>query len=198
MKEIVVATKNAGKVAELAAALAPLQVVVRPVSEYGNIEEPEETGTTFAANSLLKARYYAQATGCACLADDSGLEADGLDGRPGVYSARFAGPGATDSDNNEKMLKELSARPNAARTARFRCVLAFCDTDGQVMTADGTCEGVILQSPQGSGGFGYDPLFFMPEYNKTLAQMSVEEKNAVSHRGKAVAVMVEKLAGYLS
>lgn len=198
MKEIVVATKNAGKVAELAAALASLHITVKSVSDYGTIEEPEETGTTFTDNALLKARYYAKATGRACLADDSGLEADGLDGEPGVYSARFAGPDATDSANNEKLLAELNARQGAARTARFRCVLAFCDTNGQVMTADGTCEGVILEALRGSGGFGYDPLFFMPEYNKTLAEMTVAEKNAVSHRGRAVQVMVEKLAGYLS
>lgn len=198
MKEIVVATKNAGKVAELAAALAPLHIVVKSVSDYGNIEEPEETGTTFTDNALLKARYYAEATGRACLADDSGLEADGLDGEPGVYSARFAGPGATDSANNKKLLAELNARQGVVRTARFRCVLAFCDTNGQVLTANGTCEGVILEAPQGNAGFGYDPLFFMPEYNKTLAEMTVAEKNAVSHRGRAVRVMVEQLAGYLS
>lgn len=198
MKEIVVATKNAGKVAELAATLAPLSITVRAVSEYGDIAEPEETGTTFAENSILKARYYAEKTGCACLADDSGLEVDALEGRPGVYSARYAGPGATDSANNDKLLTELSGRPNAARTARFRCVLAFYEPTGQTMTADGTCEGTILQAPRGSGGFGYDPLFYMAPFNKTLAEMSVQEKNAVSHRGKAVAVMVDKLAGYLS
>jgi len=198
LKEIVVATKNAGKVAELAAALAPLSVTVRAVSEYGDIAEPEETGTTFAENSILKARYYAEKTGCACLADDSGLEVDALEGQPGVYSARYAGPGATDSANNDKLLTELSGRPNATRTARFRCVLAFCEPTGQTMAADGTCEGTILQAPRGSGGFGYDPLFYMAPFNKTLAEMSVEEKNAVSHRGKAVAVMVDKLAGYLS
>lgn len=193
MKELVVATRNNGKVAEIDAALRELNVVVRSVSDYGTIAEPEETGTTFAANALLKARYYAEMTGRPCLADDSGLEVDGLNGEPGVYSARYAGEQATDAANNEKLLDELRHRPNAARTARFRCVLAFYDPMGNTLTADGTCEGIILDFPQGLGGFGYDPLFFMPEQGKTLAQMTAQEKNAVSHRGKALAVMTVRL-----
>lgn len=193
MRELVVATRNSGKVAEIAAALTDLDIIVRPVSDYGSIVEPEETGTTFAANAILKARYYAQMTGRPCLADDSGLEVDGLNGEPGVYSARYAGEHATDAANNEKLLNELSKRPGAARTARFRCVLALYHPGGNTITTDGTCEGIILDSPQGSGGFGYDPLFFMPEHGKTLAEMTAQEKNAVSHRGKALSVMTAKL-----
>lgn len=193
MKEIVVATKNAGKVAEIAAALAPLNLTVRPVSYYGDIAEPEETGQTFADNAILKARYYASQTGKPCLADDSGLEVDGLSGAPGVYSARYSGENATDAANNNKLLDELSRQPEAKRSARFRCVLAFCNTAGQVITADGTCEGVILEVARGNGGFGYDPLFYIAAYGKTLAEMTVAEKNAISHRGKALVAMVAKL-----
>lgn len=198
MRKIVVATKNPGKVAEIAAALASLAVTVQSVGDFGNIPEPEETGATFSDNALLKARYYAEKTGQPCLADDSGLEVDSLHGEPGVYSARYAGEGATDADNNQKLLAAIAQYPPAERTARFRCVLAFCDPQGETFTVDGTCEGVILDCLQGSGGFGYDPLFFMTEYGKTLAQMSVAEKNSVSHRGKALAVMTDRLKAYWS
>ena len=193
MKEIVAATGNKGKIAEFTAALAPLGYFVRPVKDFGFIEEPEETGATFADNAILKARYYADRTGRPCLADDSGLEVDVLSGEPGVYSARYAGEQATDADNNTKLLNELSRRGDETRSARFRCVLAFCQTDGSVLTADGTCEGVILFQGRGDGGFGYDPLFFLPEYGKTLAEMTLEEKNSVSHRGRALAALVVKL-----
>lgn len=193
MKEIVVATKNAGKITEIAVALAPLNLLVRSVSDYGDIAEPEETGQTFADNAILKARYYATQTGKPCLADDSGLEVDDLSGAPGIYSARYSGENATDAANNDKLLDELSRQPEAKRTARFRCVLAFCDTVGNILTADGTCEGTILEVARGNGGFGYDPLFYVAAYGKTLAEMTVAEKNAISHRGKALAAMVVKL-----
>ena len=196
MKKVVVATKNAGKVAEIAAALASLSVTVQSVGDFGNIPEPEETGVTFTDNALLKASYYAEKTGQPCLADDSGLEVDSLHGEPGVYSARYAGEGATDDDNNQKLLAAIAQYPPTERTARFRCVLAFCDPHGETFTVDGTCDGVILHCLQGSGGFGYDPLFYMIEYGKTLAQMSVAEKNSVSHRGKALAVMTARLKAY--
>ena len=193
MKEIVAATGNRGKIAEFTATLTPLGYVVRPVTDFGSIAEPEETGATFADNAILKARYYADLTGRPCLADDSGLEVDALGGEPGVYSARYAGENATDAANNAKLLNELSRRGDEARSARFRCVLALCQSDGSVLTSDGTCEGVILFEGRGDGGFGYDPLFFLPEHGKTLAEMTLEEKNSVSHRGRALAALVVKL-----
>ena len=193
MKEIVAATGNKGKIDEFTATLAPLGYIVRPVKDFGFIEEPEETGATFADNAILKARYYADRTGRPCLADDSGLEVDVLKGEPGVYSARYAGAKATDADNNTKLLNELSRRGDETRSARFRCVLALCQTDGSVLTSDGTCEGIILLQGRGDGGFGYDPLFFLPEHGKTLAEMTLEEKNSVSHRGRALAALVVKL-----
>ena len=193
MTEIVAATGNRGKIAEFTAALAPLGYIVRPAKDFGSIAEPEETGATFADNAILKARYYADMTGRPCLADDSGLEVDVLKGEPGVYSARYAGENASDAANNAKLLDELSRRGDEARTARFRCVLALCQSDGSVLTSDGTCEGVILFEGRGDGGFGYDPLFFLPEHGKTLAEMTLEEKNSISHRGRALAALVVKL-----
>lgn len=181
-----VASKNKGKIAEITEALADLPLTVIPVSDCGDFVEPEETGNTFAANAELKARYYSAATGTICLADDSGLEVDALGGAPGVYSARFAGESATDEDNNQKLLTLLDGIAAENRTARFRCVLVYYDPAGQILTAQGTCEGVILESARGNSGFGYDPLFYMSAYGKTLAEMSLSEKNAISHRGAAL------------
>ena len=198
MRKLVVATKNAGKVAEIAAALESMDVMVQSVAAFGEMAEPEETGVTFGENALLKARYYAEVTGLPCLADDSGLEVDLLQGAPGVYSARYAGVGATDRENNEKLLQALQAFPSAERTGRFRCALVFFDPGGATISANGTCEGIILASPQGDGGFGYDPLFFMPPFGKTLAEMTVAEKNSVSHRGQGLRIMTAKLKEYWS
>ena len=198
MKKLVVATKNVGKVTEIAAALASLDVAVQSVSAFGEIAEPEETGVTFEENALLKARYYAGVTGLPCLADDSGLEVDLLQGEPGVWSARYAGPGASDEENNKKLLAALAAYPSGERTARFRSALVFFDPVGATITADGTCEGIIINDPRGDGGFGYDPLFYMPSHNKTLAEMTVAEKNSVSHRGQALKIMTAKLRDYWS
>jgi len=192
-KTIVVGTFNAGKAAEIAAALAGLPVIVRPLSEYGNLPAATENGTTFAENALAKARHYKSLTGAACLADDSGLEVDALNGAPGVYSARYAGPEASDVANNEKLLAELKDVPPEQRTARFRCVIAFVDVDGTEILAEGRCEGRIISSPRGSGGFGYDPLFLLSEENRTMAELSIEEKNAVSHRGRALAALKKEM-----
>lgn len=194
--EIVVASGNKGKVAEIAAALAGLPVTVLPLSDFGPIVEPEETGITFEENARIKAAYYSRITGKPCLADDSGLEVDALQGAPGVFSARFAGSGATDSLNNRKLLAEMVEIPDEKRTARFRCVLFFSHPKGNELTAEGTCEGTILHEPHGSGGFGYDPLFYMSAFGKTLAQMTLVEKNQVSHRGQALRKMADKLARY--
>lgn len=197
MKEIVVATGNKGKVAEIALALAKLPVKVLALSDFDPIPEAVEDGDSFMANALLKARYYARHTGKACLADDSGLEVDALQGAPGIYSARYAGEAADDDANNEKLLAELSNVDKKQRGARFRCVLAFVDNDGTVVTTDGICPGVIGTEKRGTGGFGYDSLFCLPELNKTMAELSKVEKNAISHRGHALENMVIKLGGYL-
>ena len=198
MREIVVATKNQGKVREIEAMLAHLNVKVLDLGLWPDIPEAVEDGATFADNALLKARHYAELTGKPCLADDSGLEVDALQGAPGVYSARYAGPAATDAQNNAKLLAALSGVPTAERTGRFRCVLAFVDGKQAPLTADGSCEGVMLTAEEGDGGFGYDPLFYVPSLGKTLAAVSMEEKNAISHRGKALRAMADKLAGYWS
>lgn len=197
MKEIVVATHNQGKIAEMELALAELPVKVLSLRELGDFPEAVENGDSFMANAQIKAVYYAKLTGKACLADDSGLEVDALDGAPGIYSARFAGVEANDADNNEKLLAEIAGVECGKRTARFRCVLAFVDVDGTCITTDGVCEGIIGKELQGSGGFGYDPLFYMPQCNKTMAECSKVEKNRISHRGHALKSMAIKLEEYL-
>lgn len=195
MMELVVATRNRGKVEELNRLLAPQGFAVRSLGDFPEIEEPEENGADFAANARIKAAYYQQHTGLACLADDSGLEVDCLQGAPGVYSARFAGPTADDQANNAKLLQLLQEVPEEARTARFRCVIALYRGGDDWLLAEGACEGRILREPRGTGGFGYDPLFYSPAHGKTLAEMTLEEKNAVSHRGQALRRLVEQLAG---
>lgn len=196
MIEIVVATGNKGKVAEIAAALATLPVKILSLGDLDAVPEAVENGETFEANAVLKATHYSLHTGKPCLADDSGLEVDALHDAPGVYSARYSGEGATDAANNEKLLAELAAMPAEERTARFRCVLAYVAPEGILLTADGSCEGIILSEPRGEGGFGYDPLFYLPALDKTLSEISIAEKNAVSHRGQALRNMATKLARY--
>lgn len=185
MRKIVVGTRNSGKVCEIQTALADLPFAVVGLPET-DIPDVEETGTTFQENAILKARHYYQFTGEYCLADDSGLEVDALDGEPGVYSARYAGLDATDAANNEKLLTVLKEVPPSGRTARFRSVLVLAGPDGSLLLVDGVCEGVILDEARGTGGFGYDPLFYMPSQGKTLAEMTIEEKNRISHRGNAL------------
>ncbi len=197
MKEIVVATGNKGKIAEIVLSLSKFPVKILALSDFPPIPEPVEDGATFEENALLKARYYAKHTGKACLADDSGLEVDVLSGAPGIYSARYAGETASDDDNNQKLLAELSNVQLEKRTARFRCVLAFVDVDGECLTTDGICSGIIGKERQGTGGFGYDCLFYVPQLGKTMAELSKSEKNAISHRGEALRNMVTKLGGYL-
>ena len=196
MNKIVAGTRNAGKVREIRQALADLLFEVGGIPDEG-LADVEETGVTFSENAILKARYYAQHTGEYCLADDSGLEVDALDGAPGVYSARYSGQGATDAANNQKLLLALQDVPPEKRTARFRSVLALACPDGSLLLADGTCEGVILTEARGEGGFGYDPLFWMPDQQKTLAEMTLQEKNAISHRGNALKVLKQKLLSQL-
>jgi XTP/dITP diphosphohydrolase len=196
MNEIVVASGNKGKVAEIAAALVALPVKVLSLDDMGAAAEAEENGQTFEANAVLKATHYSLLTGKACLADDSGLEVDALHGAPGVYSARYAGEEAGDAACNRKLLAELAAVPPAHRSARFRCVLAYVTPEGVLLTAEGSCEGQILCEPRGEGGFGYDPLFYIPSLDKTMAELSLADKNVVSHRGQALRNMTMKLARY--
>ncbi|HMA10751.1 MAG TPA: RdgB/HAM1 family non-canonical purine NTP pyrophosphatase [Steroidobacteraceae bacterium] len=192
---VVLATGNAGKQRELAALLAPLGIEILLQTALG-ITAAEETGTTFEANALLKARHAARESRLPALADDSGLEVDALEGRPGVWSARYAGPDASDEANNAKLLAELAGVPPARRTARYRCVIAFVrDADDPApLIAEGAWEGSIGEAPLGTGGFGYDPLFWPRGVAMTAAQMDAAAKNAVSHRGLALAELLRKLA----
>jgi XTP/dITP diphosphohydrolase len=199
---LVFATRNAGKVAELRGLLAGLPIEVLALDELPALAALEvvEDGATFAANAAKKAREVSRASALPALADDSGLEVDALGGAPGVWSARYAGPGATDEDNNRKLLAALSEVPESRRGARFRSVLAFADVAGrlgaQVITADGMCEGHILLAPRGSGGFGYDPLFYSPELGATFAEAGVGPKNGISHRARAMQAMRPQLLAY--
>ena len=194
MQRIVLASNNKGKVREISELLSDKQMEVLPQSEF-SIPEVEETGLTFVENAILKARNAAALSGLPAIADDSGLEVDALDGAPGIYSARYAGPGATDADNNAKLLTELADIPEAERTARFQCIMVYMRhaNDPTPIICQGTWEGRILHQPQGENGFGYDPLFFVPEKNCSAAQLPGEVKNSMSHRGTALQALVGKL-----
>ena len=193
MKRIVLATKNKGKIKEMRELLAPMNIEVLSLADFSPVDDAEENGATFAENAMLKARYYFAHTGTPCLADDSGLEVDALGGRPGVYSARYSGEDATDAANNAKVLREMEGIEKDKRTARFRCAMALVG-EGVELTTDGTCEGTLLTEERGQGGFGYDPIFYVPKFDRTLAEMSSEEKNSISHRGAAVRKMADLIA----
>ncbi len=195
--DILLATNNQGKVQELVRLLGDLPFNVRSLRDFPEVGEIEEDGESFAENALIKARAGAGATGLLTLADDSGLEVDVLEGEPGVRSARFAGEPKDDSRNNAKLLELLQDIPLNRRTARFKSVIALGTPEGEEFVTEGTCEGLISLEPKGQGGFGYDPLFYVPEYDRSFAELSLEEKNAISHRGKALraaAAMLERLA----
>lgn len=190
-RRILIATRNPGKVREFALALAPEGFEVVGMDEFDDPGEIEETGATFEANARLKAEGYSAHTDMLVLADDSGIEVDALDGRPGVQSARYGGPESDDEDRCRLMLQELEGVPDEKRTARFRCVLAVARDGRTIATFDGVIEGRINHAPVGENGFGYDPLFFHPPSGCTTAQLSPEEKQRVSHRGKAIAKLLE-------
>jgi XTP/dITP diphosphohydrolase len=190
IRTIVLATHNRNKVAEIAAILGGDRSI-RSAADF-HLKEPVEDGLTLLDNAWIKARYVHECTGLPALADDTGLEVDALNGAPGVYSSRFAGPAATYADNNSKLLKLLEGLTAERRAARFRCVAAFVD-DGMEYWTDGVCEGMILDEFRGNSGFGYDPLFFVSALGKTLAEMNLEEKNRISHRGQAFRRMAERL-----
>jgi len=198
-KRLVIATANAGKLRELRELLGPLPFDIVGLGELG-LTLPEETGASFLENALLKARHASMLAGAAAIADDSGLEVDALGGAPGIYSARYAGAGADDRANNAKLLAALAGTAMEARTARYRCVLVYLDagSDSEPLIAEGVWEGRIAESPRGSGGFGYDPLFWLPALNRTAAELDAGEKNRLSHRGAALSNLRRQLAARIA
>ena len=201
--KVVVATRNRGKLREIIPLLAgaPLlaHIELCTIDEVAPDAELREDGVTFVENALGKARQAARATGLPAIADDSGLEVDALEGEPGVYSARYAGPGADDAQNNSKLLEALRGVPAAERTARFRCVAVFVDPVRALeIVRDGSCEGEVLEAPRGEDGFGYDPLFFVPRVGRTMAELPLGEKNRLSHRAAAFRALADALGGAVS
>jgi len=194
-RQIVLASDNAGKIREIQALLAGLDIEILPQSAFV-AEGAEETGLSFVENAILKARHAALASGLPAIADDSGLEVDALAGAPGVFSARYAGAGAGDAANNAKLLCELEGVGDAARTARFRCVMVYLRhaADPSPLIGEGVWEGRILRTLRGGGGFGYDPLFWVPGHGCASAELEPAEKNRLSHRGKALQALLARLA----
>ena len=194
MKKIVLASGNAGKVRELNHMLAGFEVEIVPQTQF-KIAEAIEDGLSFVENAIIKARHAAKLTGLPAIADDSGIEVDALNHAPGLYSARYSGEGANDQKNNDKMLRELTGVPEAKRTARYQCVLVFMrdGNDPMPMIAQGSLEGRILESPRGTGGFGYDPIFWLPDHGCAAAEITLDEKNKISHRAKAMQVLLQQL-----
>ncbi|MFP4662227.1 MAG: XTP/dITP diphosphatase [Halanaerobiales bacterium] len=204
-RKLLVASGNKGKIREIAKYFADIEKELHDQSrdisfdiigmgEFPDLAEVIEDGETFTANALKKARERAEATGLLTLADDSGLVVDCLDGEPGVYSARYAGEDASDLDNNRKLREELKDFPREERTAHFNCVMALVDPDtGEEIVVEGKCEGIIELEPRGENGFGYDPLFYVPEYDKTMAELPLEIKNKISHRANALKALKEEI-----
>ena len=192
MKKIVLASKNLDKVKEMRLALKDLPFEILSLADFAEMPDAVEDGATFEENAIIKAKFFAERTGLACLADDSGLEVDALNGLPGVYSARFAGWHADDNTNNQKLLDELKKIEVVESKADYKCALAFVDTDGTEILTQGKIEGKIKTVAKGHGGFGYDPYFYL-DANHTMAEISVAEKNKISHRGAALREMILKL-----
>ena len=192
MKQVVIATKNKGKAKDFEALFQPLGFEVVTMFDVAPDMEIEETGTTFEENAVLKAETLAKALNMIVIADDSGLAVDALDGAPGVYSARYAGD-HDDEANIVKVLENLAGVPEEKRTARFMCALAIAGPEMDTTTVFGTCEGVILEEKRGTNGFGYDPIFFVPELDRAMAELTPEEKGAISHRGNAIRKLAQAL-----
>ena len=192
MKQIIVlATTNKGKTREMNELLKGFPIEIKNLNDFGPIPEVIEDGKTFDDNAYKKASFTARVLGYPAMADDSGLCIEALDGAPGVYSARYAGENAKDADNVNKMLDDLKDKEN--RNASFKCVISIAVPTGAALTYEGECQGIITQEPAGDNGFGYDPLFFYPEFNKTFAQLSIQEKGSVSHRGKALKEIADEM-----
>ena len=181
-----IATRNKGKIREIREALNGLGLRIYALSDFPNVPNIEEDGKNFTENALKKARFYSKYFGMLTIADDSGLEVDSLKGLPGIYSARYAGEGASSQANNQKLLSALEGVPVSKRGAKFKCLLAMVSPDGKEAIAEGSCNGSIGFKEKGKRGFGYDPLFILPKNGKTMAELSLEEKNKISHRGKAL------------
>ena len=196
--DLLLGTSSEKKIAELKEIFAGFPVTLVTPAELGLTLDPEETGSTFEENARLKARAFAAAANLPALADDSGLEVDALGGEPGVYSKRYAGPDATDSDRIAFLLAKLEGVPEARRSARFRCVMALASPHAEIGTVHGTCEGQIARAPRGGNGFGYDPIFLLPERGRTMAELSSAEKHAISHRGRAGAAARELIERWVS
>jgi XTP/dITP diphosphohydrolase len=194
--EIIVATGNRGKLREIRSALKGLGFQIRGLMDFANVPEVDEDGESFAENGLKKARFYSQFFGKLTIADDSGLEVDALGGKPGIYSARYAGIRVSDQENRKKLLKELEGVPISRRGAGFKCVMAMVSPDGREALTEGSCRGRIGFKEIGKKGFGYDPIFILTRHGKTMAQLSLEEKNRVSHRGKALRKLRKLLKTY--
>lgn len=194
MSRIVLASSNQGKLNELQYLLGSERFEIIAQTDL-DVPDAEETGLTFVENAIIKARNACEHTGLPSIADDSGIEVDALNGQPGIYSARFSGPGANDTRNNEKLLVELGNIPKAQRTARYQCVLVYMRhaQDPTPVICQASWEGQILEKKQGEGGFGYDPLFYVPTHQCSAAELPKEEKNSISHRGQALRQLVEKL-----
>ncbi len=191
IREIVLATKNGGKIEELTFLLRGVFEKIITLRDLGSVPDIIEDGDTFTENALKKARSISELTQKPALADDSGLEVEALGGRPGIFSSRYAGEGVGDKENIDKLLRELSGINN--RNGRFVCSLALVSPDGKEIVVEGRCEGIIIDKPRGKGGFGYDPIFFIPGINKTFAELSLEEKNRISHRARAVRALVNRI-----
>lgn len=191
MKEILIATKNKGKIKEFSDLFAEKGIKVSSLLDFPGIEDVEETGSTFIENAKIKAETISKQFNKIVVADDSGLCVDALQGRPGVFSARYAGETKNDEANLEKVLMEMEGVPFEKRTARFHCVLAVAIPNGETRIYEGTCEGHITEKPEGENGFGYDPIFYILDREQTMAQLSSEEKNKISHRAKAMKKLSE-------
>lgn len=190
VKVLVLATRNPGKTRELRELLKDFPVGIKNLDDFGAIPDIEEDGATFDENAFKKASFVAKVLGLPALADDSGLEVEALGGAPGVHSARYAGPSASDQEKGAKLLKAMEGKTD--RRAAFMCVISIAVPSGVALTYEGRCEGLITEAPAGDSGFGYDPVFFYPPMGRTFAQLTAEEKNLVSHRGRALAELKEE------
>lgn len=193
--KVTLASSNQGKLAEFQQLLSGLNFEIVPQSAF-NIPDAIENGLSFVENAIIKARHASRLTGLPAIADDSGLEVDFLNGAPGIYSSRFSGENATDQKNNQRLLSLLQEVTEAERTARFQCLLVYMrhPEDPTPIICQGTWEGIITLNPKGENGFGYDPIFYVPELERTSAQLEKAEKNSISHRGKALALLLERLS----
>lgn len=198
MNEVLIATNNKGKAKDFEVLFRPLGITVLTLQDIEESIDVEETGTTFVENAILKAETVANLLRKVVIADDSGLEVDALNGEPGVYSARYAGEPSNDEANIDKLLAKLVEVPETARQARFRCVLAIAGPGIKTTTYSGSCEGIITDERQGTNGFGYDPIFYVPNKEKTMAELSAQEKSAISHRGAALAQLKEQLPEFIT